>query len=133
MQLRSATSDTQPLERLVGARIVAFAGIGNPAAFRTSLENLGADLAGFRPFPDHHAYTAADLAAIHDWATELRADLVVTTLKDLVKVRTERRGDIPLFALEIALEILPGGDSSASLDTLLEPVVTRAAGRMVHP
>jgi hypothetical protein len=57
----------------------------------------------------------------------------VTTLKDLVKVRTERLGDIPLFALEIALEILPGGDSSASLDTLLEPVVTRAAGRMVHP
>jgi tetraacyldisaccharide 4'-kinase len=106
VQLRSATSDTQPLERLAGRRIVAFAGIGNPAAFRASLENLGAELSGFRPFPDHHAYTAADLAAIHDRATELRADLVVTTLKDLVKVRTPRLGDIPLFALEIALEIL---------------------------
>jgi tetraacyldisaccharide 4'-kinase len=133
VQLRSATSDTQPLERLVGARIVAFAGIGNPAAFRTSLENLGADLAGFRPFPDHHDYAAGDLAAIRDWATELRADLVVTTLKDLVKVRADRLGDIPLFALEIALEILPGGDSSASLETLLEPVVPRAVGRMVRP
>jgi tetraacyldisaccharide 4'-kinase len=133
VQLRSATSDTQPLDCLAGRRIVAFAGIGNPAAFRTSLENLSAELPGFRSFPDHHAYTASDLAAIRDWATDLRADLVVTTLKDLVKVRTERLGDIPLFALEIALEILPGGDSSASLDTLLEPVVARAAGRMSHP
>ena len=132
VQLRSATSATQPLERLTDARIAAFAGIGNPAAFRTSLTNLGAALIGFRPFPDHHAYTAADLDAIRDWAAELHADLVVTTLKDLVKVRTDRLGDIPLFALEIALEILPGGDSSATLETLLEPVVARAAGRMVR-
>ena len=133
VQLRSATSDTQPLERLTGARIAAFAGIGNPAAFRASLTNAGANLVGFRPFPDHHAYTAADLDAMRDWAAKLHADLVVTTLKDLVKVRTDRLGDITLFALEIALEILPGGDSSASLETLLDPLVARTAGRMVHP
>ena len=133
VQLRSATSDTQPLERLSAARIAAFAGIGNPSAFRTSLENLGADLAGFRPFPDHHAYTAADLHALHGWAAGLHADLVVTTLKDLVKLRVDRLGDIPLFALEIALEILPGGDSSDRLEALLESVLPRAAGRMVHP
>ena len=133
VQLRSATSAAQPLERLTNARIAAFAGIGNPAAFRTSLTNLGAALIGFRLFPDHHAYTAADLDAIRDWAADLHADLVVTTLKDLVKVRTDRLGDIPLFALEIALEILPGGDSSATLETLLEPVLARAAGRMVRP
>jgi tetraacyldisaccharide 4'-kinase len=133
VQLRSATSDTQPLGRLRAARIAAFAGIGNPSAFRTSLENLGADLAGFRPFPDHHAYTATDLHALHDWAAGLHADLVVTTLKDLVKLRVDRLGDIPLFALEIALEILPGGDSSASLETLLGSVVARAAGGLPHP
>jgi tetraacyldisaccharide 4'-kinase len=133
VRLRSATSDTQSLERLAGARIAAFAGIGNPAAFRTSLAAVGANLVGFRPFPDHHAYAAADLDAIRDWAAGLRADLVVTTLKDLVKVRADRLGDAPLFALEIALEILPGGDSSASLETLLEPVVARAAKRTTLP
>jgi tetraacyldisaccharide 4'-kinase len=117
MRLRSASGDTQPLESLATARIAAFAGIGNPAAFRTSLANLGATLVGFRSFPDHHAYTLADLDAIHDWATGLHADLVVTTLKDLVKVRADRLGD------------LPSGDSSARLETLLEPVVARASPR----
>jgi tetraacyldisaccharide 4'-kinase len=133
VRLRSATSATQPLDRLAGARIAAFAGIGNPAAFRASLENLGATLAGFRPFPDHHAYTTADLQAVGDWAAGLRADLVVTTLKDLVKARVDTLADIPLFALEIALELLPGGDSSAGLESLLEPIVARATGRTVGP
>lgn len=133
VRLRSATSETQPLERLANARVTAFAGIGNPAAFRTSLANLGATLIGFRAFPDHHAYSAADLDAIREWSAGLEADLVVTTLKDLVKVRTDRLGDIPLFALEIAMEILPDGDSSASLETLLEPVTARAVARRIRP
>jgi tetraacyldisaccharide 4'-kinase len=130
VRLRSATSATQPLERLVSTRVAAFAGIGNPTAFRASLTDLGANLVGFRPFPDHHAYTAADLDAIRDWAAGLRAELVVTTLKDLVKVRRDRLGEAPLFALEIALEILPSGDSPASLETLLKPVLTRAIERI---
>ena len=125
VQLRSATSDTQPLERLMGARVAAFAGIGNPGAFRASLATLGADLVGFRSFPDHHAYGPADLQALADWAADLHADLVVTTLKDLVKVRANRLGDRPLYALEIALEILPDGDSAANLDGVLSAVLKR--------
>jgi tetraacyldisaccharide 4'-kinase len=126
VHLRSATSDTQPLDRVVGARVAAFAGIGNPAAFRATLETLGATLVGFRSFPDHHAYTPVDLRALGDWATGLRADLVVTTLKDLVKVRADRLGDRPLFALEVALELLPDTDAAgleAALATILQPAV----------
>lgn len=136
VRLRSATSDTQPLERLDRGRIAAFAGIGNPAAFRGSLAALGVDLVGFRPFPDHHAYTPADLQTLGDWATGLDADLVVTTLKDLVKVRAERLAAAPLFALEIALEVVePAFESAdtfpavASPATLLEQAVHRAARR----
>lgn len=138
VHLRSATSATQPLERLAAARIAAFAGIGNPSAFRTSLANIGATLVGFRPYPDHHAYTVADIDAIRDWAVGLRADLVVTTLKDLVKVRTEQMGGIPLFAMEIAMEILPIGNASdgnppAGLESLLGSVVARADTRKSRP
>lgn len=124
--LRAASGTTQPLERLAEARVAAFAGIGNPAAFRATLAGLGGDLVGFRPFPDHHRYTPADLDALRDWAAGLGADLVVTTLKDLVKVRADRSGRLPLLALEIALEPLPGGDLSA-FDALLEPLVDRAS------
>lgn len=133
VHLRSATSATRSLERLIGPRVAAFAGIGNPAAFRASLTDAGANVVGFRSFPDHHAYASADLDAIRVWASGLQADMVVTTLKDLVKVPEERLGDVPLFALEIALEMLPGVDADSNLNTLLAPLATRAATRKGRP
>ena len=120
-RLRTATNEHLPLDALRGRPVAAFCGIGNPAAFRLALERLGADLIDFKTYPDHHAYSAADAAALVSWATAARADLVVTTLKDLVKVRTESLGGIRLAALEIAIEFL-GGEAG------LEALVRRAVG-----
>ena len=99
-----------PLEEVRGRRVVACAAIGNPAAFRATLESLGADVVGFRAFPDHHAYGAADLAALAALAAEGRADLVVTTLKDLVKVRRGDLGGVRVVAVEVALVVREGED-----------------------
>lgn len=124
VRLRSTRREERPLGDLVAARVAAFAGIGNPAAFRGSLESCGAELVGFRGFPDHHAYTPADLDDLDRWAGGLRADLVVTTLKDLVKIDRERLGGVPLAALEVALEVLAGGEA-------LEAAIARATKRLV--
>ena len=119
--LRTASGGTRPLDDLAGRRIAAFAGIGNPAAFRRLLESSAAELLGFRAFADHHRYAPGDIAAIAAWARDLRADLVVTTLKDLVKIPAERLDDIPLFAVEIAMEILVGEDRLESLLASVRP------------
>jgi len=133
LRLRAAAMPPQPLDRLAGTRVAAFAGIGNPAAFRATLAQAGADLVGFRAFPDHHRYTEDDLAAIRRWAAAAGADLIVTTLKDLVKVRADHPDAPPILALEIALEVLPGSDLTG-LDALLEPVIARAlAARPSRP
>jgi len=120
-RLRTSTNEHLPLEALRGRPVAAFCGIGNPAAFRLALERLGADLIDFKTYPDHHAYSAADAAALASWATTARADLVVTTLKDLVKVKTESLGGIQLAALEIAIDFLAG-------EAGLEALVRRAVG-----
>ena len=46
----------------------------------------------------------------------------MTTLKDLVKVRSDTLGDTPLAAIEIAIEITSGG---AALEALLAPIIGR--------
>lgn len=125
LRLRSAGGELRPLDAVRSGRVVAFAGIGNPAAFRGTLAALGAELAGFRGFADHHPYSPDDLRGLDRWARELRADLVLTTLKDLVRARVERIGDAPLLAVEIALEILAGGEA-------LGPLLARAAGAMAE-
>ena len=113
--LRTGAGGTLPMSDLSGRRIVGFAGIGNPAAFRRLLESSEADLAGFRPFADHHRYDGADIACLADWARTARADLAVTTLKDLVRIPAGHCGDIPIVAVEIAMELHAGGDRLESL------------------
>jgi tetraacyldisaccharide 4'-kinase len=67
---------------------------------------LGASIAGFRAFPDHHAYSHADIEALRGWIRQQPLEaVVVTTQKDLVKIRLCRLGDRPLWALRIRLHL----------------------------
>lgn len=116
-RLRTSAGHELPLAAVAGRRIVALCGIGNPPAFRHTLERLGAEIVEFRAFPDHHAYTSDDIARLARLTTAARADLAVTTLKDLVKLPHETLGDAPLAALEIAIEFLTG---EAELDELVQ-------------
>ena len=124
--LRTADGATRPLAELAGRRVLAFAGIGNPAAFRTTLAALGAEVIGFRPLPDHHAYTAADLKSLACEAAVARAEFAVTTLKDLVKIRRTAIDGLPLAALEIAIDFTAGADA-------LERVILEAVAGHVAP
>ena len=88
--------------------VAAFCGVGNPAGFRHTLATCGYELAGFREFPDHHAYTAHDLETLAAWASRLQATTLLCTHKDLVKLNVARLGDAELWAVCIELEILAG-------------------------
>jgi tetraacyldisaccharide 4'-kinase len=106
---------------LAGRRVVAFAGIGNPSAFRRTLVALGADVVAFRPYADHHAYAAADLPDLASWARTHDAALV-TTLKDLVKLPAGFAGETAVVALEIAMVLETG---AAELGALIDGVAPR--------
>ncbi|HUY93299.1 MAG TPA: tetraacyldisaccharide 4'-kinase [Pirellulales bacterium] len=116
-RLVSAGGETRPWDELAGQRVAAFCGIGNPAGFRRTLERCGATIAGFREFPDHHAYQRSDVEDLAQWAESLDATMLVCTAKDLVKLRVERIGSAPLWAVAIELEILAGLNQ---FETLLE-------------
>ena len=68
-------------ERLAGEAVFGFAGIGRPAKFAETLQELGARLVDFRAFPDHHAYKPEEAAALLEQAAALGARCV-TTEKD---------------------------------------------------
>ncbi len=108
LSLVSRQGIEEPIASLAGRRVAAFAGIGNPAGFRHTLEGCSCRPVAFWEFPDHHAYTRGDLASLSAWARELGAEVLVCTRKDLVKIDAERLGDVPLWALKIGLEFLSG-------------------------
>ncbi|WNL47957.1 tetraacyldisaccharide 4'-kinase [Dyella sp. BiH032] len=57
---RLADGEVLPMEAFRGRRVHAVAGIGHPARFFESLRAHGIEVIP-HPFPDHHAYAAADL------------------------------------------------------------------------
>ena len=120
--LLSSTGAEAPFDSLRGQPVAAFSGIGNPAGFRHTLEGCGYQLAAFREFPDHHRYTAADVASLTRWTEELAPAAVLCTHKDLVKLSVDRLGETPLWAVAVGLEILGGREAlERRLQALFDP------------
>ena len=115
--LLNANGETAPLGCLEGKRGAAFCGIGNPEGFRRTFEPIMGPAAGFRVFPDHHSYTADDVRSLVEWTRLIDAELALTTQKDLVKLRTEKLGEMPLWSMRIGIEFLTGqAELEAALD-----------------
>ena len=120
-ELLGTGGEREPIDRLRGRRVVAFCGIGNPAGFAATLAAAGATLAAeperaLLAFPDHHHYTPADMQRVNALADELGAELIVTTLKDLVKLTDGITPGFPVRAVGIGAQVVRG---EAELDALL--------------
>jgi tetraacyldisaccharide 4'-kinase len=114
-------SATAAQQELRSRPVAAFCGLGNPEAFRRTLLDLGANVVAFRTFPDHHGYTRADVDDLQRWAGQQPGEcLVVTSQKDLVKLRLGQLGGRPLWALRVSLHVEAGQEL---LDRKLEEVV----------
>lgn len=92
------------LDWLRGRAVYAFCGVGNPEAFRRTLEAVGAHVVKFRAFADHHPYVPGDLRRMNAEAQEFMAEAMLTTEKDAARLNAEGF-ELPLTALRIEIEI----------------------------
>jgi tetraacyldisaccharide 4'-kinase len=130
VDLVDSERNSAPLERLKGRPVAAFCGIGNPEAFRATLAGLGSAVQAFRVFPDHHPYSRTDLEALDCWARQQATDcLVVTTQKDLVKLRRRQLGGKETWALRIRLHVEVGQDA---LERKLLDVIKDVCSGPIH-
>jgi tetraacyldisaccharide 4'-kinase len=97
---------------LAGRPLHALAGIGDPERFFRTLEGLGLSITR-HPFPDHHPYTAADLAFAQD-------GVLLMTEKDAVKCAALTPGET--WVLPVDAEM-----SSALIELVLEKLRGRQA------
>jgi tetraacyldisaccharide 4'-kinase len=107
MRLVGLDGSVQPASWVATQPGLAFCGIGNPDGFRRTLATIGAT-AELKVFPDHHHYQATDLDALAERARAVSAEVVLTTLKDLVKIHHDSWTGPPLYAVEIGTQFLSG-------------------------
>ena len=93
----------QPLHLFKGKKVLALSGIANPDYFSSLLRKSGMEVVGEMIFPDHHFYTAQDLTSI---IVKVKgADWIVTTEKDMVKLKRLLLDPLPLLSLRIEMKI----------------------------
>jgi tetraacyldisaccharide 4'-kinase len=111
---------------LAGKPVLAFAGIADPGKFFATLEAHGIPAAVREPFPDHHPYSADEMAGL-----VARADrnglTLVTTEKDMARLR-----GVPAAA-ELAeraavLPVMLTFSDAPAVETLLRDVMARSTG-----
>lgn len=74
-------------EILKNKKIYAFCGIGNPDSFKKNILYLQGNIVGFKTYRDHYNYTAKDLVSIIKNAATKKCDYLITTPKDMIKLR----------------------------------------------
>jgi tetraacyldisaccharide 4'-kinase len=117
------------LSMLKGTPCLAFCGIGNPESFRRMLEDLGASLAEWVVYPDHHPYSKQDLSDIARRMEQRSAVMAVTTEKDAARLSAVAPAEAPAlyrrcYVLGITMEIVSGAEILAQS---VERALRRAA------
>jgi tetraacyldisaccharide 4'-kinase len=79
------------IDALRGSRVLAFAGIGDPAKFFATLDDAGINAPVRQAFADHHRYTRAEVEAILASA-DAEGLVPLTTEKDFVRLRSDQAG-----------------------------------------
>jgi tetraacyldisaccharide 4'-kinase len=86
------------------ARVAAFCAVGNPSSFFRNLQQEGFEVVVERAFPDHHVYTQDEIDSVIRSARETGVDVLITTAKDAVKLRT-MAFSMPCYVVEIEIVI----------------------------
>jgi tetraacyldisaccharide 4'-kinase len=95
-------ADEAVVAQLRGKRVLAFAGIGDPARFFNTLRASGIDVVRPCAFADHHPYSQAEIESLVAEAGREGLTLV-TTEKDLARLRDKPQQVVP-FAVTLEVD-----------------------------
>jgi tetraacyldisaccharide 4'-kinase len=104
-----------PLETLKAKPVRAFAGIGRPGRFLSSLLAIGVDVVEWRAFSDHHVFSPKEIEELRAWSAQ---GLLVTTEKDWPRLPN----DLPVWVLR--MEMRP----TSGIEPLFEEIERAIAG-----
>ncbi len=108
VQLMADGQVQAPATMLPGeAPCFGFSGIARPAGFQQTLAALGIETAGFRSLSDHFRYRGTDIKDLVRQAEQCGAGALITTEKDLVKLRGHAFS-LPLYA--VRMQVVPDRD-----------------------
>jgi len=96
-----------------GKRCLLLSGIGKPGQFEDDIRGLGLNISRHLRYADHYRYTRQDVETIVNAAARDRAEVLLTTEKDMVRLQAVE-GAVPALQASVELGV-------AILDVRLSP------------
>jgi tetraacyldisaccharide 4'-kinase len=100
------TGAERPLNELPGRSVLAVSGIADPVSFHGTITSIGGHVAESMSFQDHHRYDRQDVASIIGTMKKIKAEIILTTEKDAVKLNAfaGALSGIPMYALVMSVQ-----------------------------
>ena len=106
------TGNILELDSIANKPVVAFCGIANPNSFQKILQEIGAQIVNFIVYPNHHIYQRSDFQAIQQKFDSRKAQCIVTTEKDAVRLQSHSKIDAfpydSCYFLRIKINLVSG-------------------------
>jgi tetraacyldisaccharide 4'-kinase len=96
--------DTSGEARPAPARPFLLSGIANPERFWSDMAAAAPGVVGRTAYADHHRFTPNEVRGVYDSARAVRADAIVTTAKDAVRLPPVAP-ELPVLVFRIAAQI----------------------------
>ncbi len=114
-KLRISISEIRALAESInlpvtGRRVWLFSGIGNPVSFEKLVVGSGLEVVGHTIYSDHHNYNEKEYAALARILIDGRADCLLTTAKDAVKIPTSAFAERSCGVVEIGIDFVDRAD-----------------------
>ena len=103
--IRKADGTVAASGLLKGVKVLAFCGIANPASFKKTLSHLGCGIVELKQYRDHYRYVREDISGLEEKGKRLGAEFLLTTEKDMVKIRELKCVPRNLLSIEIGFSI----------------------------
>lgn len=104
--------------------VIALSSIAKPSSFRNSLEFIGIPVISELCYSDHHIYTEKDIEKIVLYTKERNINTIISTEKDIVKLREYSkffdRESLSVFYLEICFDII---ENEKTLVNLIQKII----------
>lgn len=98
------SKEEYPLEFVKDLDILALSSIGDPDSFEATLKKLVSKNFIHLKFPDHYGYTKKDIHKLIDYLQGI--SFIITTEKDIVRLKEIAPPDLPILYLMIKFEII---------------------------
>lgn len=113
-------ADARDVSVLAGRRVVLLSGLARPEGFETLAKDAGIEVVEHLKHSDHAAYTQEDLRKAAEAAQKTKADAILTTEKDEVKLRALDASGLNICVASLEMRVSEGERWSPYMDGLVK-------------